>query len=74
MLCFTIRKINIKCCCCCCCKKKCSSYKVTINDTLENSLCSNKYENLGKLSKYRDIIKKLEEYELREPVTDIEEP
>ena len=74
MLCFTVRKINIKCCCCCCCKKKCSLYKVTINDTLENSLCSNKYENLGKLSKYRDIIKKLEEYELREPVNDIEEP
>ena len=59
-LCFTVRKINIKCCCCCCCKKKCSLYKNKINDTLEYSCCSNKYEKLGKYSKYKELIEKIE--------------
>ena len=58
-ICFTIRKINIK-CCLCCCKKKCSFYKVTINDTLESPCCSNKYENLGKFSKYKKLIENIE--------------
>ena len=57
-LCFTIRKINIK--CCCCCKKKCSLFKVKLNDTLESPCCSNKYKNLGKFSKYKKLIENIE--------------
>ena len=72
ILCFTVRKISIKCCCCCCCKKKCYLYKVKINDTLESPFWSNKYKELGKTSKYKELIDQLEQGNLTDSLNEPE--